>query len=73
MADRTRHAVFRVAAFLVILDRQMREHVGPTASKVRLIPRDRHVADRTLVFDVRLDLRMVEYFPANAGLPVRIA
>ena len=74
MADRAGHAVGGQAiAGLRLDERQVREHFALVARELRFVPRGRHVADRALVLDGRLGGRVIDDFPPDARLPVRIA
>jgi hypothetical protein len=57
----------------VISDRQVREDLAFPLVRMRQGRRHRHVADGTLVLDIRAGARMVDRFPAHARLPVGIA
>ena len=52
VADGARHAVRGLPSLLVVGgERQVREHLPSLAPQLRLVARDRHVADRALVLD----------------------
>src|SRR6266404_5945566 len=52
---------------------EMRENLALLAAELRFIPRDRHVTDGALIFDVRLRFGMIDNLAADASLPVRVA
>src|SRR4051812_19810350 len=61
MAHGARHAIGRGPAVLVLAGkRQMREDLTAFAAQLRLVPRDRHVADRAVVLDRRGRFRMID-------------
>ena len=74
MAHGARDAVGRLTPFLFVgRERQMREHAPLFAAQLRLVPRNRHMADRALVLDRRRCARVVHRLAADTRLPVRVA
>src|SRR5262249_46158495 len=64
VADGIGDPVLRLAAFLLVgIEGQMRKALAFLATQVTLVPGDRHMAPRALVFDVRLRFWVVDGFP----------
>src|SRR5205807_7370318 len=51
---------------------QEREHLALFSLLLRFVTRGRHMADRAFVLNIAFRLRMVDDFPTNAGLPIRV-
>src|SRR5438128_485782 len=74
MAHGARYAVGRLPSLFVVGgERQMREYLSAFAAQLRLVPRDRHVADRAVVLDRCRRFRVIDRLAPDACLPVRIA